>query len=92
MHGALGLAEGLETADSAMALFGIPVWAALSTRNLYQVDLPVHVKTVVIFADNGTPGHDAAKRAKQVYTSQGRHCEIEYPPNDLGDFNDVYCA
>ena len=51
-EGVLGIAEGVETALSAHALFSVPTWAALDARHLEHWALPNRVTHVVIFADN----------------------------------------
>ena len=84
----LGIAEGLETGLSAMRLFEVPVWCACGAR-LSAIDLPPEVKTVHVFADNGVPGREAAERAADRYTHEGRRVEIRYPPSAFGDWNDV---
>ncbi len=50
--GRIGIAEGIETALSASALFGMPVWAAISAGGLVSWDPPESIKSVVIFGDN----------------------------------------
>ncbi|MEE9249655.1 MAG: toprim domain-containing protein [Alphaproteobacteria bacterium] len=82
----LGIAEGIETALSAMQLFGVPVWCALGSR-FDRIALPEEVQRVIIFADSGEAGMDAANRALGAFNEQGRQTEICVP--DLGDFNDV---
>jgi hypothetical protein len=47
----LGLAEGIETALSAMQLTGVPVWASLGGARLHRVELPPEVKEVHVFLD-----------------------------------------
>ena len=83
---ALGIAEGIETGLSAMQLFGLPVWCALGSR-LHRVELPGEVNRVVILADSGEAGMEAADRALKTFNEQGRKSEICVP--DLGDFNDM---
>jgi hypothetical protein len=46
----MGVAEGIETALSAMELFGIPVWAGIGGRLDFW--LPPRVRHVSIFADH----------------------------------------
>lgn len=82
----LGVAEGVETALSAMELFRLPVWCALGS-NLARIELPKPVRQVVIFADRGRVGELAAWKARQVYRSQGRKVAVRFP--EIGDdFND----
>ena len=87
----LGIAEGCETGLSAMRLFDVPVWCACGAR-LSAIDLPPAVKTVHVFADNGAPGREAAERAADRYTHEGRRVELRYPPAHFGDWNDVVRA
>jgi predicted P-loop ATPase len=58
--GHLGVAEGIETALAAHALFGIPVWAALSADGLARFSWPEGVSHVTIYADAGDTGRQAA--------------------------------
>lgn len=84
----LGIAEGLETALSAAALDGIPVWAALNTSILAKFEPPAGVRTLRIYADRDEPGLIAA--AHLMERLQGRvHVELKTPPAQAKDFNDV---
>ena len=87
----LGLAEGIETALSAMQLFGVPCWAALGSR-LDRVSLPDAVRRVVIYADNGEAGLQAANKAIEAFTGQGRKVTLRLPPDGYGDWNDALKA
>ncbi|WP_096703323.1 VapE domain-containing protein [Magnetospirillum sp. 15-1] len=58
--GHLGIAEGIETALSAWAIFGIPTWAALSAGGMRQWQWPEGTSRVTIFADAGDAGQQAA--------------------------------
>ena len=58
--GHLGVAEGIETALSAWAIFGIPTWAALSANGIRQWQWPEGIRRVTIFADAGEAGQQAA--------------------------------
>ncbi|CAA7614957.1 DUF927 domain-containing protein [Magnetospirillum sp. SS-4] len=58
--GHLGVAEGIETALSAWAIFGIPTWAALSAGGIRQWQWPEGTSRVTIFADAGDAGQQAA--------------------------------
>src|SRR6185312_16955567 len=49
--GHIGIAEGIETALSAQAIFGIPTWAALSADGLRKWQWPADIRKVTIFAD-----------------------------------------
>jgi hypothetical protein len=87
----MGIAEGVETALSAMMLTGMPVWASLG-RRLHNVELPPFVREVHVFADNDTPGREAADRACEVHCKLGRVVEIRRPPPEFKDYNDFIVA
>jgi DNA primase len=82
----LGIAEGIETGLAAMQLFDIPVWCALGSR-LDRVALPDVVSNVIVLADSGNAGTEAADKAMKAFFGQGRKATLCVP--DLGDFNDV---
>ncbi|WP_066763139.1 DUF7146 domain-containing protein [Sphingobium sp. CCH11-B1] len=88
----LGLAEGVETALSAMILFGIPVWATLGSERLHQIAVPDRVTRLVLFPDNDVAGEIGAANALEVYAMAGRTIEVEYPPIGFKDWNDVLRA
>jgi putative DNA primase/helicase len=50
--GPLGIAEGIETAMAASALFNIPVWAAISSSMMKKWLPPLGCEEIVIFGDN----------------------------------------
>lgn len=58
--GHIGIAEGMETALAAHALFGTPVWAALSADGMARFQWPEGIRHVTIFADDGDAGRQAA--------------------------------
>jgi putative DNA primase/helicase len=85
---AIGLAEGVETALSAMEMTGIVTWASLGAHRLQKVVLPDCVKAVHIFVDNDEPGRTAARRAADVHTAMRRTVYLRSPPDQCGDWND----
>lgn len=58
--GRVGVAEGIETALAAMALFGVATMAALSADGLRRWQWPEGTSHVTIFADAGHAGMQAA--------------------------------
>lgn len=82
----LGLAEGIETGLAAMQLFEVPVWCALGSR-LSRIALPSKVRHIIIFADSGSTGLQAAEKAIKVFAEMGRKVTLCLP--DDGDFNNV---
>ena len=84
----MGLAEGVETALSAMQMAGMTVWASLGASRLHSVELPPEVEEVHVFVDNDEPGRTAAKRTADTHTSLGRRVYLRSPPDQCGDWND----
>jgi hypothetical protein len=87
----LGLAEGVETALAAMQIHNVPVWATLGMR-MHTVAVPDTVSKLLLFADNGQPGHEEADRATDRYVREGREVLSFFPPAGLGDWADVTAA
>jgi len=85
----LGLAEGIETALSAMALLGIPVWATLGSERLARIALPGSVTRLILLPDNDTAGRRGAVRAVEAYVLPGRTIEVIWPPAGCKDWNDA---
>ena len=90
----LGLAEGIESALSAMQIYSIPTWAALSSVRLAKIEIPSQVRSLIIFADAGDVGVKAAFGAADKYEAQRYAVEVVTPAADyaaLGadDFNTV---
>lgn len=52
--GPLGIAEGIETAMAASAIYNIPVWAAISSSMMKKWLPPPGCEEIVIFGDNDT--------------------------------------
>lgn len=91
-HSLLGIAEGVETALAASAIFGVPCWAALNSGRLSVWEPPEGFKDIIIFGDN-----DANKDGqKAAYTLANRlelkhiATQVEIPPDVGTDWNDVH--
>jgi DNA primase len=82
----LGLAEGVETALSAMQLTGVPAWACLGAGRMQRVHIPASVGEIHLFGDNDSPGRDAVERTSQVHA--GKTVTVSFPPAPAGDWND----
>lgn len=88
----LGVAEGIETALSASALFGTPCWALISADNLSAWSPPDAVTSTPIYADHDrsyagqAAGYTLAKRmaAKSI------DAPVHLPPTLGDDWNDVH--
>lgn len=86
----LVLAEGVETALSASIALENPAWAALSAWNLAHFSHLPRLDRLLIAADNGAPGLDAA--AALTVALQSSHprlvTTIKPPPAPHADWND----
>jgi putative DNA primase/helicase len=85
--GHLGVGEGIETALSAWAIFGVPTWAALSAGNLRDWQWPEGLVRVTIFADAGDAGMQAAAALADRLSEAGIPSTIIAPLHG-DDFND----
>ena len=93
--GRLGVAEGIETALAASALYGLPVWAATAAPFMAGTDRtgqwigfvpPPGCKALYIFADAGEAGMKVAKWLLEVATEHGLPAVIVEPVGG-DDFN-----
>lgn len=85
----MGIAEGVETALSAMQVHRVPVWAACGGARMKDVWFPRLVQQIVIYADNGEEGRVKAAAAAAAYTDRGYSVVIYPPPSRFKDWNDV---
>lgn len=86
----LGIAEGIETALSAIELYAMPTWAALSAVRLSAITPPKSVRQIAIFADAGKVGTEEAFKAQEAYEAKGYAVEVILPGAHFGaadDFN-----
>jgi putative DNA primase/helicase len=85
----LGIAEGIETALAARALFGIPTWSAISASGLKTFEPPREVETLIICADHDVNG-TGQRAAYELASRLSGRLEIDIRiPNRPGDWNDV---
>ena len=87
----LGLAEGVESALSAMQLSGVPTWACLGASRMHRVAVPEDVRELHLFLDNDGPGRDAGERTAHTHLHH-RRVVLRRPPDHLGDWNDFLRA
>lgn len=85
------VAEGVESALSAGASLGAPVWAALTAYNLSLFTPPPSVAHLVIAPDADEAGLVAADKLKSRLIETVR-VSIEPPPNGANDWNAWACA
>jgi len=90
--GKLGLAEGIESAMSAYALTGIPVWATLGNERFGLVSVPESVTELHLFVDHDAGGELAASRGLAVYARDGRTIQVRKPSSHDTDWNDELTA
>ncbi|CDO36490.1 toprim domain-containing protein [Novosphingobium sp. KN65.2] len=88
----LGLAEGVESALSAMILLGIPVWATLGSERFPHVAVPEAVTRLILLPDNDRAGRIGAAKASEAHVVPGRSIETIWPPALFNDWNDVLRA
>lgn len=87
---ALAVGEGIETCAAYRARTGLATWALLSTSQFASLQIPRGVRRLVIAADSGTGGMNAAtalaERACKV-------CDVQIDPAPDGqDWADVWSA
>jgi putative DNA primase/helicase len=85
----LGLAEGVETALSAMILLGIPVWAVLGNERFAHVAVPASVARLILLPDNDEAGRRGSAAGYERHQSRSRQVETLFPWRGLNDWNDV---
>jgi phage/plasmid primase-like uncharacterized protein len=88
------VAEGIESAFSAMQLFGRAGWAAVYAGGLKTMELPPDVRRIIIAADNDASGTGQrnALAAYDGWRAEGRQVCIKTPPAVGTDFNDLLLA
>ena len=87
-RGRLGLAEGIETAMSAMEIFDIPCWATLGNERFGLVSIPESVRELYLFVDHDAGGELAEKRARNAYAIGDRRILTRIPERPGFDWND----
>ena len=90
----LGIAEGIETALAAAAMFNLPVWAAISSTMLARWTPPEGCKRVEIFSDNDPKygGQAAAYTLAHRLACKGFTVRVRTPVNSGEDWNDNFLA
>jgi len=90
--GPLGVAEGIETAMSASALFEMPVWAAINSSLLAKWTPPEGCTEVAVFSDNDAKygGQAAAFKAAHRMAVKGISVTVHTPKNAGEDWNNIH--
>lgn len=95
VDGVLGVAEGLETALSALRAYGTPVWSCINATLLEQFSPPEGIKRVMIWADldKSGRGQQAAQVLKARLEAKSIGAHILLPNKAMKekgiDWNDV---
>lgn len=91
--GALGIAEGIETALAAAALFDMPVWSAINSTLLSGFRPPEGVTELAIFADNDASFGGQAAAYQLAHSVCGSiDVTVSAPPVTGHDWVDVLAA
>ena len=90
----MGIAEGIETAMSASALYSLPVWAAINSSMLEKWLPPENCDEVVIFGDNDAKfgGQKSAYILAHKLAIKGFNTSVKIPDQAGFDWADIYCA
>ncbi|CUX80747.1 DUF7146 domain-containing protein [Roseibaca calidilacus] len=91
--GPLGIAEGIETAMAASAIFDMPVWAALNSSMMKKWLPPPGCAEIVIYGDNDTnfTGQAAAYQLANRLAVKGYPVgPIQFPSRPGDDWADEY--
>lgn len=79
--GWLGVAEGIETALCASAMYKVPVWALVCSGMMRSFRPSQEIKLLTIFADNDANfvGQSAANALAMLVSQQGVECRVCVP-------------
>ena len=86
----MGIAEGVEKAIAASAMFGVSVWASCGARRMARLDLPPITEKILLFADNDDAGRAAARDGVDAY--RPRQVVPMFPDPRFKDWEDQYRA
>lgn len=89
-NGAIGIAEGIETAIAATQLFSIPTWSAVSSSIMEGFKPPDGIRQVYIFGDNDAnfAGQLSAYKLANNLVKKDFIVHVEIP-DAIGDWADV---
>lgn len=90
--GAIGIAEGIETALAAWCASSLPTVAAYSAGNLAAWQWPGSVRRLVIFSDHDKAGTEATDKLQQRARAAGLHCTVMRPTTEGEDWADVWAG
>jgi putative DNA primase/helicase len=89
--GPLGIAEGIETAMAASALYEIPVWSAINANLMAKWFPPADCTEVAVFGDNDHKygGQAAAYALAHKLAVKGVDVTVHIPSVEGQDWADV---
>lgn len=90
-YGALGVAEGIETAFAASHRYNVPVWAALNAGSMAAFQWPEGVTDLFVFGDNDSSytGQAVAYTLARRARSKGLNVTVHIPSEADTDFADM---
>lgn len=90
--GCLGIAEGIETALAASAMFEMPVWSAINATIMAKWQPPDGITEVAIFGDNDRKfgGQAAAYQLAHCLAKRGMSVTVHIPALSGSDWLDEY--
>jgi len=92
VRGAIGIAEGIETALAAWCASGMPTVASYCAGNLAAWEWPPGVQRLVIFADADKAGREAADTLRARALAAGLRVDVLTPTDPGTDWCDVWSA
>jgi putative DNA primase/helicase len=84
----LGVAEGIETAISVMAIGWRPVWALGNAGSIEAFPVLSGIETLTIFADHDQTGLSAAFGCAHRWRGAGRDAVVRFPSRRGSDYAD----
>lgn len=92
----LGIAEGIETALSATAMFGVPCWALIAEGYMRTWQIPIDLKRLIVFGDNDknfvgqAAAYEIARRVKTERATAHIEVEVRIPDVPGKDWNNIH--
>ena len=84
----VALAEGVEDALAILQMTGTPAWAVIGTSGFISVELPHHIRRVILAPDGDEAGEKIIDPAAQRLVRAGIEVRVARPPRGL-DWCDI---
>lgn len=78
----LAITEGIETGLAVQEATGSPTWTSYCAGNMAAIKVPESVRKVTVWADNDTPGLEAAQALADRLTAEGREVRVLIPARE----------